>query len=149
MRSRSPKLQLLLGAMVCLAPLALMAARQAAAETLDLSAVSGSEAAQAADGEDLAFLADPQQAAPSTPAPEEPAGKVCKTNSQCGKGEWCAKPDGACKGEGNCKHKPIDCVGPDDPVCGCDHKDYKKACFASFKGVNVDYKGMCKKKGGY
>jgi hypothetical protein len=146
MQSRSRRFQLMVGMVAGLALLGWGGARTATAETLDLSAIFASDCALAgvADGSDLAFLDDQAPAA----APAEPAGKVCKTNAQCGKKEYCAKEVGACKGEGQCKARPATCpMDVVDPVCGCNHKTYNNDCLASKAGVNVDHKGKCEKKG--
>jgi hypothetical protein len=69
----------------------------------------------------------------------------CKSNEECGKGEWCAKAEGDCGGVGVCKVRPEVCPDNYAPVCGCDGKTHSNACDAAAAGVNVSQAGECGK----
>ncbi|MEZ4266244.1 MAG: Kazal-type serine protease inhibitor domain-containing protein, partial [Myxococcota bacterium] len=68
---------------------------------------------------------------------------LCKSNLECGKGEYCSKKAGACGEIGVCLPQPTACTAQEAPVCGCDGVTYSNACIAAAKGVNVAAKGAC------
>lgn len=67
----------------------------------------------------------------------------CKSNAQCGTGDFCSKPDGKCDAEGICTQRPVLCPPDATPVCGCDGKTYGSRCEAFLAGVDVNHAGKC------
>ncbi len=76
-----------------------------------------------------------------------PVNSGCKSNKDCGDGEYCAFPEGQCGGTGQCAKRPRYCYMTVMPVCGCDGKTYTNACFAASAGQTVAYKGKCEESG--
>lgn len=74
---------------------------------------------------------------------ECPKAAKCKTNAQCGAGDFCAKADGKCEDEGICAKRPQLCPLPVDPVCGCNGKTFNNRCEAFRAGVDVKHAGKC------
>jgi hypothetical protein len=67
----------------------------------------------------------------------------------CGSKLYCAKPQGTCgviNQLGTCAITGGFCTYDFVPLCGCDNKTYRNMCEADMAGVNVAYKGECKKK---
>ena len=78
--------------------------------------------------------------------------KICGglTQDKCGPKEWCDYPAENVCGKtgpeaGLCKPRPGACtqIEQDDPVCGCDDKDYSNACWANMAGQDVKHAGKC------
>ena len=69
----------------------------------------------------------------------------CKSNAQCGTGDFCSKPDGKCDDEGICAQRPILCPPEVNPVCGCNGTTYNNRCEAFLAGVDVKHAGKCEK----
>jgi len=70
---------------------------------------------------------------------------TCKTNKECGKGDFCAKDMGKCDEEGVCAQRPRCNAIAEAPVCGCNNKTYSNACLAHSAGVSVKHEGKCEK----
>jgi hypothetical protein len=72
---------------------------------------------------------------------------TCRTNEQCGQGEFCSKLFNSCGESGKCEPRPADCIEHghviDKPVCGCDGKTYGNFCLAAVAGTNVKSEGKC------
>lgn len=69
--------------------------------------------------------------------------KPCKTNAQCGKGNYCARDAGKCDEPGICAVRPRICPLIVAPVCGCNNKTYNNGCEAHRAGVNIKHDGKC------
>lgn len=62
----------------------------------------------------------------------------------CPEGYYCAKDVGDCDGVGVCLPIPTGCPELDEPVCGCDNRNFANACEAASVGVNVAHVGRCR-----
>ena len=65
----------------------------------------------------------------------------CRSNSDCGRGEFCSAT--ACDGPGRCEARPTGCATVYLPVCGCDGRTYGNTCEAAASGARVRDRGVC------
>jgi hypothetical protein len=69
------------------------------------------------------------------------------TGSVCPTGMYCDYPTGSfCGGAdetGTCRSRPSACSTENKPVCGCDKKTYKNACYAAAASTDVFRDGPC------
>lgn len=70
----------------------------------------------------------------------------CRTNGDCGQGQYCQKKNRACASRGACAPRPEFCTEVYEPVCGCDGATYPNPCYAARAGVNVAYPGPCRRR---
>lgn len=86
---------------------------------------------------------EPQCVDPETCRP--PSENECKSNSDCGEGEWCDFPRGGCGDDrtGRCRNRPIGCPENPSPICGCDGNTYLNECKAKLEGVDLQFRGEC------
>jgi hypothetical protein len=74
---------------------------------------------------------------------EVPSEEGCRSNDECGEGEYCATSDGACSEAGLCLPRPTSCGRELDPVCGCDDETYGNPCQANMAGASIASAGAC------
>lgn len=74
---------------------------------------------------------------------ECPGGGECKSNLECGPGQFCARNFEQCEEPGVCSPRPEVCPAVFDPVCGCDGLTYGNKCEAAAAGVSVRSVGEC------
>jgi hypothetical protein len=77
------------------------------------------------------------------PCPDAGPMTGCRTERDCGRGEYCAYPTGVCAAPGTCERRPEICSGIYRPVCGCDGRTYGNACDAASAGVSIAAEGEC------
>jgi hypothetical protein len=68
-------------------------------------------------------------------------GGMCSPS--CGVTEYCDWSGNNCAGTGTCRSKPLDCITPEQVVCGCNDKLYRSSCDANAAGVDVMASGGC------
>jgi hypothetical protein len=68
----------------------------------------------------------------------------CYDNTDCAYfGGYCYAASG-CSGPGGCKHPATNnCVGPLEPICGCDNKNYLNASCADASQMRIRHYGYC------
>ena len=78
-----------------------------------------------------------------------PVAQVCggRGNEACPEGTFCSFPQSAICGwadaTGFCRPIPDVCAAIDQPVCGCDGRNYGNTCQAAQHGVSAQYDGVC------
>jgi hypothetical protein len=70
-------------------------------------------------------------------------GLPCGSNADCGRRFYCKYSDVPCGGLGICEAKPRACEPSEEPVCGCDDRNYANACVAANAGTSVQGMGGC------
>ncbi len=77
---------------------------------------------------------------------QEGCQSTCTSNADCGGGNYCEMASGEClltQPIGFCKPLPTSCPPVDQPLCGCDGKQYTNACEAAQAGISPANDGMC------
>jgi hypothetical protein len=88
------------------------------------------------------------------PPSESPSSEraACRSEDDCGKGQFCELPDGLCFAEnltGSCRSRPEICTMHWDPVCGCDGRTYSNDCQRQSAGVQKNHHGECASQSPY